>query len=272
MRPGDPSIEGNRPETEQSVASVAPSVYNRYRFGSDIVSALTSLIVGIAWPVTALIIMYYIAQHGSNFVGEIQQLMKGNKELHVSADVKSGVQFVIIAQEVQKGITQQVTAQAGGVPQGVEAAGIQQVAAQAVSQLSPSASGHSIVTKVLWVDDHPQNNLGLAYAFQALGIIVVSVDSNEGIDDAFATAGGFDVVITDMYRDKVGDKPAQPKGGLESIKIITERHGSVPVIIYAGSYSAEHASDSLEAPVISITNDPRTVFTRVTEIAAKKNQ
>src|ERR1700759_4917212 len=49
------------------------------------------------------------------------------------------------------------------------------------------------VTKVLWVDDHPQNNIGLQYAFQTLGIVVVCIDSNEGIQQAFRTSGGFDV-------------------------------------------------------------------------------
>jgi CheY-like chemotaxis protein len=187
--------------------------------------------------------------------------------------VKSGVRFVVIAQEVQKGLTQQVTAQAGGnAPQGADATGIQQVAAEAASQLSSATVNHSIVTKVLWVDDHPQNNLGLAYAFQALGIIVVCVDSNDGIGEAFATSGGFDVVITDVYRDAVGDRRAQPEGGLETVKIIRERPGSVPVIIYAGSYAASHASDRLQAPVIVITSDPRVVFTGVTEIASKKGK
>ena len=200
----------------------APSEYNGYRFVSDIVNTLTSLIVGLAWPVTALIIVSYLVQHGSTFVGDIQELMKGNKQVELTADVKSGVRFVVIAQEVQKGLTQQITTQAGGnVPQGAEATGIQQVAAQAASQFSsPTGDRTTLVTKVLWVDDHPQNNLGLAYAFQALGIIVVCVDSNEGIDEAFATAGAFDVVITDIYRDAVGDRRAQPEGGLETVKII----------------------------------------------------
>ena len=86
------------------------------------------------------------------------------------------------------------------------------------------------------------------------------MDSNEGIAEAFATAGSFDVVITDIYRDAVGDRRVQPKGGLETVKIIKGQHGSVPVIISAGSYAASHANDPLQAPVIAITNDPRVCF------------
>ena len=47
---------------------------------------------------------------------------------------------------------------------------------------------------------------------------------------------------------------------------------SVPVIIYAGSYAASHANEPQPTPVIAITNDPRVVFTRVTEIASKKGK
>lgn len=46
----------------------------------------------------------------------------------------------------------------------------------------------------------------------------------------------------------------------------------MPVIIYAGPYAASHANDPLAAPVIAITNDPRVVLTRVTEIASKKGK
>ena len=126
------------------------------------------------------------------------------------------------------------------------------------------------MTKVLWVDDHPENNAGLSYALQALGMIVVCVGSNDGIADAFAAAGGFDVVITDMYRDAIGSKRAQPEGGLETVQIIKGRSTSVPVIIYAGSYAASHANDQLKAPVIAITNDAQVVLTRVTEIVKAK--
>jgi CheY-like chemotaxis protein len=258
---------------EGAPVKVTPSEYNGYRFASDIVSALTSLIVGLAWPVTALIIVSYLVQHGSTFVSDIQELMKGNKQVELTADVKSGVRFVVIAQEVQKGLTQQATTQAGGnAPQGADVTGIQQVAAQAASQFSSPAGDRTLVTKVLWVDDHPQNNLGLAYAFQALGIIVVCVDSNAGITEAFATSGGFDVVITDMSRDAVAGRAAQPEGGLETVNIIKGQHGSVPVIIFAGGYAASHANDLLQAPVIAITSDSRVVFSRVTGIASKKGK
>jgi hypothetical protein len=70
--------------------------------------------------------------------------------------------------------------------------------------------------------------------------MVVCVDSNDGISAAFATANGFDVVITDMYRDAVDDRPAEPEAGLKTVSIIKAEHPNVPIIIYAGHYSQTH--------------------------------
>jgi len=123
------------------------------------------------------------------------------------------------------------------------------------------------LVKVLWVDDHPQNNIGLQYAFQALGMVVICIDSNAGIQEAFTTADGFDVVITDMYRDAIKDRP-----GLQTVDIIRKQHPGVPVVIYAGSYTAAHANEPVSSPVIADTNDTRRVFTIVADIAPKKTK
>jgi hypothetical protein len=103
-------------------------------------------------------------------------------------------------------------------------------------------------------------------------MVVICVDSNAGIEDAFATPGQFDVVITDMYRDAVPDRnrPLEPEGGLETVRIIGKQYPEVPVIIYADGWSATHANEQFSKPVVVNTNDTERVFTIVTEIAAKK--
>ena len=101
-------------------------------------------------------------------------------------------------------------------------------------------------------------------------MMVVCVDSNAAIRDAFVTAVRFDVVITDMYRDAVGGKPAQPEAGLQVVDMIKADYGGVPVIIYAGSYSEQHARDLIFPPVLANTNDTQKVFDLVFEIASRK--
>jgi CheY-like chemotaxis protein len=246
---------------------------NRSSYKPTPFEILARVVVGLAWPVTIIILAIYFVQHGTGLVGDVQDLMKGNQQFELNASPTTGLHMVVVAQAVQSGLAQQVNSQSGGkTPESADVVAIQRTAAQAAIQVSSTAGNRTYLTKVLWVDDHPSNNVGLSYALQALGIVVVCVDSNRGIDDAFTSAGGFDLVITDMYRDPVGNRPAEPEGGLETVKMVQTHGGSIPVIIYAGSYSAAHANDPLSAPVVAVTNDPRVVFDYAVKVASQKNK
>jgi CheY-like chemotaxis protein len=242
-----------------------------YRLISDLCGALVNLVVGLAWPGTVLLLVYLLAQHASGILDSINIFMQNKKSFEVSAGPKEGLIVRIIAREVQNGLSQQVTTQVGSVHP--DAKNLQQVAASAATKLVPQALNRpETIVKVLWVDDHPQNNIGLQYAFQALGIVVICIDSNEGIPEAFATSGGFDVVITDMYRDAMRDRPADSQAGLQTVSIIRSQHPRVPVIIYAGLYSAAHANEPVSPPVIVDTNDTQRVFKIVADIAINKSK
>jgi CheY-like chemotaxis protein len=246
-----------------------PDEYGGYRLTSDLCTSLVSLLVGLAWPATVLLLVYHLAIHADAILNSANNFMQNKERVEISIGPKE-VALKIIAAAAGRGLSQQVTAQSGPV-QPEQANNLQQAAAAAATQLVPQALRRpDILVKVLWVDDHPQNNIGLQFAFQALGIIVICIDSNAAIQEAFTTAGGFDVVITDMFRDAIRDRPAEPEGGLQTASIIRTEHPDVPVIIYAGSYSAAHASEPVSRPVIADTNDTQRVFTLVTGIAAKK--
>lgn len=237
---------------------------------------MVSLIVGLAWPATVLILVYlfahFLIQHANGVVKFVNDILQKEQTLEFSAGPRMGVLIKVVQREVQNGLSRQ-EAQSGPV-QPDQVNRLKQTADLAVNQLIPQALGRrpEALVKVLWVDDHPENNIGLQYAFQALGILVICVDSNEGIQEAFAAAGEFDVVITDMYRDAIRDRPAKPEGGWETVSIIRSQHPKVPVIIYAGTYSAAHANDAVSTPVIADTNDTQRVFTIVADIAAKRTK
>jgi CheY-like chemotaxis protein len=140
---------------------------------------------------------------------------------------------------------------------------VEQVADAAARQLVPKALQQvGPLLKVLWVDEHPQNNIGLQYAFQALGMIVICIDTNAGIPAAFTTAKGFDVVITDIGR------PGDPRGGFKTIEIIGADHSGTPVIVYTTPGNSQRYQ-GLGPPVIAVTDSPQKVFTEVTSMAAR---
>lgn len=264
--PPEPEVRGDvvKPTTSPE--------YGGYRLTSDLCASLVALLVGLAWPATVLLLVYLLAQHANGILNSVNDFMQSKKSVEVSAGPKEGVLIKIVQREVQNGLSQQITAQSGSVPPD-QVENLQQAAASAATQLVPQASRRlETLVKVLWVDDHPQNNIGLQYAFQALGVVVICIDSNAGISEAFATSGGFDVVITDMYRDAIRDRPAEPEAGLQTVSIIRSQHSGVPVVIYAGGYSSAHANEPVSAPVIADTNDTQRVFTIVADIAAKRTK
>lgn len=237
---------------------------------------MVALLVGLAWPATVLLLVYLLAQHAGGILNSVNDFMASKKSFEVSAGPKEGLLIKTVQREVQNGLSQQITTQADSV-RGVEVndlkLNLEQTAASAATQLVPQGLHRpETLVKVLWVDDHPQNNIGLQYAFQALGMVVICIDSNAGINEAFATSGGFEVVITDMYRDAIRDRPAKPEAGLQEVSIIRNQHADVPVIIYAGSYSAAHAKEPVSAPVVADTYDTQRVFTIVADIAKKKTE
>jgi CheY-like chemotaxis protein len=239
------------------------SDYNLFHLIADLSAAL-------AWPITVVLLFAVIANNANNILESVNRFMLTKQSVELQAGPKEGLLIKIVAREVESGLNQQ-TAKQGGHATEDQKADYNKVASSAASQIVPQVLRKpETIVKVLWVDDHPENNIGLQYAFQALGMVVIAIDSDDGINESFATTGGFDVVITDMARDGLHGKPDQNNAGLNTISIIRANHPEVPVVVYAGSYAAEHQNDPLQPPVIAITNDTQRVFTIVKDIAAKK--
>jgi CheY-like chemotaxis protein len=91
--------------------------------------------------------------------------------------------------------------------------------------------------RVLWVDDHPENNVAEAVALAKLQIEATAVRST---DEAFAQLDGaaargerFDLVISDWNRPAEG-----PLAGLRMIEAMHARGHTQPVVYYHGTFSA----------------------------------
>jgi CheY-like chemotaxis protein len=233
-------------------------------------STIASVINSLAWPGTILVIFLVIVFFSNSIVTGLDRLAEHYRIIDASAG-PSGFSFHAEAKEIEKGIASAFASRQSGEitpEQALQAQKLGQTAAHEFSTIDALHPEKRL--RVLWVDDQPGNNVGLQYAFQALGIIVICVEDTDRIVQAFNSTGGFDVVITDMFRDAVRRKPDQQDGGLKTVETIKNNFGNVPVIIYAGSYSAEHATDNLAKPIIAITNDPQTVFTTVVQMAKQK--
>lgn len=86
--------------------------------------------------------------------------------------------------------------------------------------------------QLLWVDDHPENNLNERRMFHQLG---VDVDSAKSTEEALAmlAVAKYDLVFSDMVR---GNDAA---AGLDLLRRLWQNGSNVPVIFYMGSFDAE---------------------------------
>ncbi len=108
--------------------------------------------------------------------------------------------------------------------------------------------------RLLWVDDHPENNDLEAAAFEAAGITVIRVRSNQEAAEAFAGVG-FDLTISDINRDS-------DESGIELPRAICrDRNRVPPIVYYTGTVQAERTPEGYP-----VTAEPSTLFRWVGDI------
>lgn len=115
-------------------------------------------------------------------------------------------------------------------------------------------------TKILWVDDVPDNNLNESKMFGQLKVeIQFSTNTDEAID--IIKRRNFDVIISDMAR---GDKA---DAGIQFLNRLLEMQKQIPVIFYVGIFNPK-----LGVPpgAFGITNRPDELLHLVLDALERK--
>lgn len=108
-------------------------------------------------------------------------------------------------------------------------------------------------SRVLWVDDRPENNVFERRSLEALGI---RFDLSTSTDDALKrlASKSYDVIISDMGR------PPDPRAGYTLLDTLRERSDRTPFIIYAGSDLPEHKEEARRHGAVGSTNRADELF------------
>lgn len=113
--------------------------------------------------------------------------------------------------------------------------------------------------RVLWVDDHPENNTSLVAALRELNIQVdLAVSTAEALQQF--DAAEYALVITDLGRTENGQE--HEFAGEELIKALRERKSSVPVFVYASARGNAHRERLTSAGATFVTNRPTELLSR----------
>ena len=100
--------------------------------------------------------------------------------------------------------------------------------------------------QILWVDDHPENNLNERRMFRQLKVDIDIAKSTEEALDMLRN-GGYDLVFSDMARGQ------ETTAGLKLLKQLRDENSNIPVILYIGVVNPEKG---VPAGAFGITNRP----------------
>lgn len=218
---------------------------------SKLIESIAKLVSSIAWPsVTGLLMV--------KFWPDILKIFEAREDISVK-----GLGFEAILKSKASASANALAAaratRPGYVPGPDSAAEESLEAAEVVTgSITPRFLHKAKRSVVLWVDDRPDNNIFERKALEALGVRFILARST---DEAFAIISNqkVDVIISDMGR------PPDPRAGYTLLDLLRQKGIKIPYVIYAGSRSQEHVTESQAHGAIGCTNDPYELFQYVVE-------
>lgn len=184
---------------------------------ADLINAVASLL----WPLVVLFLLL-------GFRSQFREIIGSAAKREVTLEI--GGQTVTLGKlsEAQSEAIADLQKQLGTLRE--------QVAALSEAPLTPQVSTATAEPTapftVLWVDDHPENNVLEIAQLRNNGVRVDIARSTQEALSLFER-GRYRAVVTDMARHELGTEV--PDAGLRLVKAIRTADPAVPVAVYAGS-------------------------------------
>lgn len=123
---------------------------------------------------------------------------------------------------------------------------------------TPRAQRRLQGSRILWVDDRPDNNRFERQALEAYGI---SIDLSTSTEDALEKIRqrSYDLIISDMGR------PPDARAGYTLLDQLRKIGDKTPYVIYAGSRAPENVQEARQHGAIGSTNSPQELVAIVTK-------
>jgi CheY-like chemotaxis protein len=200
---------------------------------SDVVDSLT----GVFWVVLAAVVIWRLLPTIRGIVESRGFTIKaGGAEISVQQASDTLAHGVDDLREQLTALKAQV--EAGGAVAPAEGA--------AEAAASPIAAGVPQLRRVLWIDDHPENNVYEVQALQRKDVVVDQVTSTaDGLNAVLHATIRYDVVITDIGRQETGHD--RPQAGLEFIQQMRKEDLETPIFVYASAAAVGRLSDAIMA-------------------------
>jgi CheY-like chemotaxis protein len=184
------------------------------------VSDAVELIKGVIWPLLIALAIWRLYP-------TIRRVMESR-----GFTVKAGGAEITVQQASDQlaGQVDDLRTQVSGLRAQLETVAPGSAAAQGES---PMESGVARLRRVLWVDDHPENNAYEVAALRGRGVQILSAKSTSEAEGIVASGDPIDVIVTDMGREEDGD--FRPDAGLQLIEHLRGRDVTAPVVVYTSA-------------------------------------
>jgi CheY-like chemotaxis protein len=216
-----------------------------------VVESFRAFIATLVWPVVVILII-------ARFAPQLREFFNNLSEVSVKAP---GVETTVkrkIEAAAALGAATAKTPPSGEPPGAI--ADARNIAALVEQRVTPKTVRRLSGAKILWVDDHPENNTYERHALEALGI---NFTLSESTDDALKRLqhDNFDLIISDMRRG--GD----PAAGLTLLEALRKRGDNDPLILYSSLTAAQrYKADIRSRGAQGITSNPSELFSMVSEV------
>jgi CheY-like chemotaxis protein len=212
-----------------------------------LLKAIAELLGVLVWPAVALFVLVRFGPGLREFFDSLGELTFKAAGVEATAKRRQAEAAAALGAAVAKSpaAASETPAQAAERAQEVAEVVAERVNARTVREARGS--------RVLWVDDRPENNVYERRSLEALG---VNFDLSTSTEDALnrLTAVKYDAVVSDMGR------PPDPRAGYTLLDTMRQRGIRTPFIIYAGSNAPEHKDAARRHGALDSTNRADELF------------
>jgi len=215
-----------------------------------LIEAITQLLNVLIWPGVIVFILIRFGRDLRQFFSSLGELTLKGAGFEASLKKKQAEAAAALAAAAASRIDDKDTARE-------EAAKEVRIATDVVADaVTSKAIRQASKSRILWVDDRPNNNI---YERQALATLGVSFSLATSTDEVLKliSRSRFDIIISDMGR------PPDSRAGYTLLDKLRDAGDKTPLIIYASSRAPEHVAESRQHGAIGCTNNANELFEMV---------
>ena len=216
---------------------------------SRLLDSLAKVLGVLVWPALLLFVLLRFGPSLKDFFASLGEFSLKGAGFEASAKRKQAEAAAALVAAAVGRPGENATPQSAA-ENAKEAAAV--VAESATTRAIRKASG----TKVLWVDDKPDNNIYERQSLEAIGVSFVLATSTEEALDLLAKQR-FEAIISDMGR------PPDAHAGYTLLDRLRAAGIRTPFVIYAGSNAPEHKAEARRRGALGCTNRASELFAYV---------